>query len=151
MRVVCRPTLVDCIEEFGRSHLVIGNDTGISHLAALTSRRDGSSPAVICLYGRQNYLKWTTGRTNHHAIAGPMAQMLALADIDYYVNQYGATLDDDVWGLGDIRRIRPADIARQCARHLRVLGDMKVEVCHDIPDAARDSDSRGERDHECAC
>lgn len=70
----------DCLDVFAAAEVVIGNDTGLTHLAALTQRPDGTSPQVIGLYGRHAYNKWTTGTAHHHAIATSFSQMLAVAD-----------------------------------------------------------------------
>lgn len=71
---------VDCLDVFGSAEMVIGNDTGLTHLAALSERPDGTGPDVIGLYGRHAHTKWTTGAARHHAMATPFSQMLALAD-----------------------------------------------------------------------
>jgi hypothetical protein len=71
---------VDCLDVFASAEVVIGNDTGLTHLAALTARPDGTGPHVVGLYGRHAHTKWTTGRARHHAIATTFSQMLALAD-----------------------------------------------------------------------
>lgn len=70
----------DCLDLFASAELVIGNDTGLTHLAALTARGDGTGPHVVGLYGRHAYSKWTTGNDRHHAVATPFSQMLAAAD-----------------------------------------------------------------------
>ncbi|MFI2486863.1 glycosyltransferase family 9 protein [Promicromonospora kroppenstedtii] len=99
----------DCLDVFATAALVIGNDTGLTHLAALTERPDGTSPQVLGLYGRHSYAKWMTGRSNHHAVATPFSQMLAHADRCPVRDQ----LDDAVWGnASDLRQIPPAAIAR---------------------------------------
>jgi hypothetical protein len=70
----------DCLDVFASAELVIGNDTGLTHLAALTQRRDGTSPQVVGIYGCHSYTKWTTGSERHHAVATPFSQMLSAAD-----------------------------------------------------------------------
>ncbi|GAB3209137.1 hypothetical protein GCM10027294_22320 [Marinactinospora endophytica] len=85
---------VDCLDVFASAEVVIGNDTGLTHLAALTERSDGTAPQVVGLYGRHSHTKWTTGRGNHHAIATPFSQMLAAADRCPVRDQ----LDDALWG-----------------------------------------------------
>ncbi|MFI9487381.1 glycosyltransferase family 9 protein [Promicromonospora sp. NPDC052451] len=107
--VVAGLDATDCLDLFATAALVIGNDTGLTHLAALTERPDGTSPQVIGLYGRHPYTKWTTGRSNHHAVATLFSQMLAHADRCPVRDQ----LDDTVWGsASDLRQIPPAEIAR---------------------------------------
>ncbi|WP_020014160.1 glycosyltransferase family 9 protein [Promicromonospora sukumoe] len=99
----------DCLDVFATAGLVIGNDTGLTHLAALTERADGTSPQVIGLYGRHPHTKWTTGRSNHHGVATPFSQMLAQADRCPVRDQ----LDDTVWGnASDLRQVPPATVAR---------------------------------------
>lgn len=70
----------DSLDVFASAELVVGNDTGLTHLAALTERADSSSPHVIGLYSRHAHTKWTTGRRRHHAVATPFSQILAMAD-----------------------------------------------------------------------
>jgi len=84
---------VDCLDVFGSADVVVGNDTGLTHLAAMTERADGTSPHVIGLYGRHAYNKWTTGHHHHHAVATPFSQMLAAADRCPVRDR----LDDSVW------------------------------------------------------
>lgn len=83
----------DCIDIFASADIVIGNDTGLTHLAALTCRPDGTSPHVIGLYGRHAHTKWRTGADHHHAIATPFSQMLGAADRCPVRDR----LDDSVW------------------------------------------------------
>lgn len=71
---------VDCLDVFASAEVVVGNDTGLTHLAAMTERPDESGPHVIGLYGRHAHTKWITGNARHHAIATPFSQMMALAD-----------------------------------------------------------------------
>jgi hypothetical protein len=107
--VVADLDVTACLDVFATAALVIGNDTGLTHLAALTQRTDGTSPQVIGLYGRHPHTKWTTGRSNHHAVATPFSQMLAHADRCPVRDQ----LDDIVWGsASDLHLIPPAAIAR---------------------------------------
>lgn len=106
---------VDCLDVFASAEVVIANDTGLTHLAALTERVDGTGPHVIGLYGRHAHTKWTTGRPRHHAIATPFSQMLALAD-RCPVRDH---LDDGLWSqsasLADIPAETVADFASELA------------------------------------
>jgi hypothetical protein len=106
---------VDCLDVFASAEMIIGNDTGLTHLAALTQRPDGTSPQVIGLYGRHAHTKWTTGRDGHHAIATSFSQMLAAADRCPVRDQ----LDDALWAksmsLTDIPAEFIADFAAQLA------------------------------------
>ncbi|KOG91760.1 glycosyltransferase family 9 protein [Streptomyces varsoviensis] len=103
---------VDCLDLFGSAELVVGNDTGLTHLAALTRRPDGTGPHVLALHGRYSHLKWVTGSPRHHSVATPASQMLALADSGLYTTPYGLPIDDSLWGTSDIRDISPDAIAR---------------------------------------
>ena len=60
-------TLVDL---FAHCDVVLGNDTGLTHLAALVSTRT----EVIGLYGRHSHSKWRTGLGHHHALATPFSE-----------------------------------------------------------------------------
>lgn len=106
---------VDCLDVFASAEVMIGNDTGLTHLAALTERPDGTSPHVLGLYGRHAHTKWTTGTAHHHAIAAPFSQMLALAD-RCPVRDH---LDDALWSqsasLADIPAEIIADFASEVA------------------------------------
>jgi hypothetical protein len=97
-----------CVDLFATAGLVIGNDTGLTHLAALTQGRTGKSPEVIGLHGRHAATKWTTGRDNHHAVTTPFAQMLAAADRCPVRDG----LDDRNWGdASRLDRIGPHQVA----------------------------------------
>lgn len=98
----------DCIDVFASAQLVVGNDTGLTHLAALTTRVDGTGPDVVGLYGRHAHTKWITGSPRHHAIATPFSQLLAAADRCPVRDQY----DDGVWGRSaDLPSISPTQVA----------------------------------------
>ncbi|MCO6003771.1 glycosyltransferase family 9 protein [Actinoallomurus purpureus] len=106
---------VDCLDLFGSAAVVVGNDTGLTHLAALCEGPDGRGPEVIGLYGRHSYAKWTTGSARHHAAATAFSQMMAVADACPVRDH----LDDSLWGTAsDIHRL-PADgvawLAGRCA------------------------------------
>lgn len=115
MEILVGLDAVDCLDVFASAEVVIGNDTGLTHLAALTERPDGTGPQVIGLYGRHAHTKWTTGTARHHSIATPFSRMLALAD-RCPVRDH---LDDTVWAqsasLADIPAELIADFAGQVA------------------------------------
>lgn len=96
---------VDCLDVFASANVVIGNDTGLTHLAALTECPDGTGPQVIGLYGRHAHTKWTTGRSRHHAIATPFSKMLAAADRCPVRDQ----LDDALWSDAGLDQV-PAEL-----------------------------------------
>jgi hypothetical protein len=97
---------VDCLDVFASAEVVIGNDTGLTHLAALTERPDGTGPHVIGLYGRHAHTKWTTGGHRHHAVATPFSQMLAAAD-RCPVRDH---LDDALWAESSSLAELPAEV-----------------------------------------
>jgi hypothetical protein len=105
---------VDCLDVFASAEVVIGNDTGLTHLAALTECPDGTGPHVIGLYGRHAHTKWTTGTAHHHAIATPFSQMLALAD-RCPVRDH---LDDALWSQSASLADIPAEIIADFASDL---------------------------------
>jgi hypothetical protein len=69
---VMRAGLKTLISRFARCDVVLGNDTGLTHLAALASRR----AEVIGLYGRHSHSKWRTGLARHHALATPFSESM---------------------------------------------------------------------------
>lgn len=105
---------VDCLDVFASAELVIGNDTGLTHLAALTERADGTGPEVIGLYGRHAHTKWITGSTRHHAIATPFSQMLAVADRCPVRDD----LDDSLWNQSANLAYIPAEAIAEFARQV---------------------------------
>ncbi|MFF7848523.1 glycosyltransferase family 9 protein [Streptomyces sp. NPDC007910] len=66
---------------FPHCHLIVGNDTGLTHLAAMARRRDGSSPPVIGLYSRHSHSKWRTGLPHHHAAATALSDRMHQGDL----------------------------------------------------------------------
>ncbi|RJQ66276.1 glycosyl transferase family 9 [Pseudonocardiaceae bacterium YIM PH 21723] len=99
---------LDVLDVFAETELVIGNDTGLTHLAALTERGDGSSPQVLGIYSRHAHAKWTTGRVNHHAVATPFSALLSVADRCPVRDR----LEDTLWGPASaIGAVPPAAIA----------------------------------------
>lgn len=98
----------DCVDVFASADLVIGNDTGLTHLAALTERADGTGPQVVGLYSRHAHTKWSTGGDRHHAVATAFSHMLALADRCPVRDG----LDDTTWGSASSwARLPPEAIA----------------------------------------
>jgi hypothetical protein len=63
---------------FAQATLVLGNDTGLLHAAAMT--RSSTRRAVIGIYNRYSYLRFTTGDARQYAIATPFAQAMAFTD-----------------------------------------------------------------------
>jgi hypothetical protein len=114
MDVVAGPAVADCLSLFASAEVVIGNDSGLTHLAALTRREDATSPQVIGLYGRHAHTKWTTGADHHHAVATPFSQMLAAAD-RCPVRDH---LDDTLWGAAAALTSIPAELIAEGAGHV---------------------------------
>ncbi|MGW5674027.1 glycosyltransferase family 9 protein [Streptomyces sp. NPDC003860] len=69
------------VDLFSHCHFVIGNDTGLTHLAAMASGRDGSSRPVIGLYARHSHGKWRTGLPPHHAVATHLSDRMHQGDL----------------------------------------------------------------------
>ncbi|WP_434742455.1 glycosyltransferase family 9 protein [Micromonospora sp. SH-82] len=115
IEVIDGPPAVDCVDLFASAELVIGNDTGLTHLAALTARADGSGPQVVGLYGRHGHAKWITGSPHHHAVATPFSHLMSIADACPVRDGY----DDALWATSSDLRAIPAqaiaDFAGQCA------------------------------------
>ncbi|WP_243788023.1 glycosyl transferase family 9 [Saccharopolyspora gloriosae] len=113
--VVREPGAARCVDLFASAELVVGTDSGLTQLAALTERADDGGPQVVGLYSRHAHIKWTTGLPDHHAIATRFAQMLALADRSADT----AELTDTTWSAAaDLRAVPPelvADFAARCA------------------------------------
>ncbi|MDH2390872.1 glycosyltransferase family 9 protein [Streptomyces sp. HNM0663] len=66
---------------FPHVHLVVGNDTGLTHLAAMTRIGNGGGPPVIGLYARHSHSKWRTGLPHHHAAATRLSDRMHQGDL----------------------------------------------------------------------
>jgi ADP-heptose:LPS heptosyltransferase len=104
--------LPQCVDLFASASVVVGNDTGLTHLAALTRDRNGRSPNVVGLYNMHSFLKWSTGAVNHHALALPFSQMLAAADADVLLNQ----IKPELWGNVTNLQNLPVDCVEAAVR-----------------------------------
>lgn len=111
--VVAGADSTDCIDVFASAELVVGNDTGLTHLAALTQRPDGTGPQVVGIYGRHPHTKWTTGSERHHAVATSFSQMLSVAD-RCPVRDH---LDEPLWSSAASLAALPADEIADFAGH----------------------------------
>lgn len=94
---------------FPHCDLVMGNDTGLTHLAALARTPDGGGPAVIGLYARHAYSKWRTGLPHHHAVATPFSERMHQGDLCPVRDRIAPATD-----IG-LEAITPAALARVCA------------------------------------
>lgn len=69
------------VDLFPHCHLIVGNDTGLTHLAAMARGRDGGSSPVIGLYARHSHSKWRTGLPHHHAVATHLSDRMHQGDL----------------------------------------------------------------------
>lgn len=110
--------LAELLGLFARATLIVGNDTGLLHAAAMT--KSATRLGVIGIYGRHSYLRFTTGHHRHFAIATPFAQRMAFCD----GSPVRDGIDDERYPrAATIRRIAPAYVA-ECAR--RVLEGVAI-------------------------
>jgi hypothetical protein len=94
---------------FPHCDLVIGNDTGLTHLAALARTPDGGGPAVIGLYARHAHSKWRTGLPHHHAVATAFSERMHQGDLCPVQDRLAPATD-----VG-LDAITAAALARVCA------------------------------------
>lgn len=95
--------------------LVVGNDTGLTHLAAATRLADGDGPQVIGLHARHSHTKWRTGLPWHNAIATAFSEKMHREDRCPVRDR----IDDRVFGAGsEIRSITPGHLAEAAAEVL---------------------------------
>lgn len=66
---------------FPYCHLIVGNDTGLTHLAAMARGENGGGPPVIGLYARHSHSKWRTGLPHHHAVATDLSDRMHQGDL----------------------------------------------------------------------
>lgn len=66
---------------FPYCHLIVGNDTGLTHLAAMARGENGGVPPVIGLYARHSHSKWRTGLPHHHAVATDLSDRMHQGDL----------------------------------------------------------------------
>lgn len=102
----------DLADLFPHCSVVVGNDTGLTHLAALSRRWDGGSPPVIGLFARHSHSKWRTGLPHHHAVATSFADQMHQGDL-CPVRDALAPADD-----AHLTPITPDTLARLCAKAL---------------------------------
>lgn len=107
------PAAADCVDVFADAELVIGNDTGLTHLAALTRRGDGTGPTVLGLASRHAHTKWTTGNPHHTTVGTRFSAMLSAADRCPVRDD----LDDTLWGSASAITGLPTDQVAAVAGH----------------------------------
>ena len=94
--------------------VVIGNDTGLTHLAAL-SHAGPWIPPVIGLYARHSYSKWRSSSFRHFAIATGFSEHMHARDLCPVRDQ----IDDVAFGaLADLATIAPSLVAEFALRLL---------------------------------
>ncbi|WP_326597890.1 glycosyltransferase family 9 protein [Streptomyces sp. NBC_01803] len=93
--------------------LVIGNDTGLTHLAALSRGETGEGPHVIGLHARHSHSKWNTGLPHHHAVSTVFAHQMHQGDLCPVRDALTPT-DDDC----HLDAVAPAWLASICAELL---------------------------------
>jgi hypothetical protein len=98
----------DLADVFPHCDLVLGNDTGLTHLAALARADDGTGPPVLGLYARHAHSKWRTGLPHHHAVATAFSQRMHQGDL--------CPVRDALAPESDVHldAVAPATLARIC-------------------------------------
>jgi ADP-heptose:LPS heptosyltransferase len=92
--------------------LVVGNDTGLTHLAAATRSPDGRGPQVIGLHARHSHTKWRTGLPWHHAIATAFSDKMHREDRCPVRDRID---DRDFGAASEITSITPSYLAEAAA------------------------------------
>jgi hypothetical protein len=77
-----------------RCQLIIGNDTGLSHLATISRSNLYVANPVIILYSRHDYSKWTAGTPNVTPIYTEFSEYLRL----HCLSPIRDKIDDSEWG-----------------------------------------------------
>jgi hypothetical protein len=93
--------------------LVIGNDTGLTHLAALSRHERGTGPHVIGLHARHSHSKWNTGLPHHHAVSTAFADQMHQGDLCPVRDALTPAVDDSHLAV-----VAPAWLAGICAELL---------------------------------
>ncbi|TQF01938.1 glycosyltransferase family 9 protein [Kitasatospora acidiphila] len=101
----------DLADLLPQTDLVLGNDTGLTHLAALARNPNGAGPQVIGLYARHSHSKWRTGLPHHHAIATTASERMHQGDLCPVRDHLDQPKD------ADLTAITPAAVA-DLATHL---------------------------------
>jgi hypothetical protein len=78
---------------FARSKFILGNDTGFSHLAAMSKKSAGCNPVpTYIIYSKHDFTKWTTGYST--PIATKLAKYLAKNNMSVRREK----IDENTWG-----------------------------------------------------
>ncbi|MCF3143521.1 glycosyltransferase family 9 protein [Streptomyces platensis] len=71
----------DLADLFPHCRVIVGNDTGLTHLAAMARSKDSGCPPVVGLYARHSHSKWRTGLPHHHAVATDLSERMHQGDL----------------------------------------------------------------------
>ena len=91
--------LDDLADLLPQTNLVLGNDTGLTHLAALARNPDGTGPHVIGLHARHSHSKWRTGLPHHHALATPASERMHQGDLCPVRDRITQTEGADIYAI----------------------------------------------------
>lgn len=106
----------DLADLFPHCQLIVGNDTGLTHLAALARDSDGNGPPVVGLYARHSHSKWRTDLPHHHAVATGQSDLMHQGDL--------CPVRDAISSGTDVHMdtFPPASLARVCLDLLNGVG-----------------------------
>jgi glycosyl transferase family 9 (putative heptosyltransferase) len=100
--------------------LVIGNDTGLTHLAAAMRQPEDAGAQVIGLHARHSHTKWRTGLEWHHAIATPFSEAMNRDDLCPVRDR----IDDRSFGAAsEIGSITPEYLAEAALQVLNIAAE----------------------------
>ncbi|MFE0267882.1 glycosyltransferase family 9 protein [Nocardiopsis alba] len=105
-------TATELVPVLAHCELVVGNDTGLTHMAALSRTQDGHGPQVVGLYTRHSHSKWRTGLPWHHAMATDHSHRMHQGDLCPVRDQISDPPEQDM------TRFSPALVAEACAQLL---------------------------------
>ena len=69
------------VDHFAFADLVVGNDTGLTHLAASSAFSDAPPPLVCSLHSRHSPTKWNVGSCNHIGVGTTFTFKLTAQDL----------------------------------------------------------------------
>lgn len=80
VNIIENGSLVENAKIFSQLDLVVGNDTGLTHLSAMSQFKN-QIPNVLGLYNRHSLFKWNTGYRNHYCVATPFSYIIGRKDL----------------------------------------------------------------------